>query len=116
MNRWRDLQLRIQDIWDPMTFAVVGSAGTVVTLLWIGPAPLTRGTGTQVDATITGISTLGSRYQGRHPGLQVGAKTRDGTWGTVLTLPRNIEGCEVGDPIEAEQVGMRLRLTPHPCD
>ncbi|WPZ03306.1 hypothetical protein T8S45_10760 [Blastomonas marina] len=72
--------------------------------------------GEPLDATITSMGVGSNRFQGRTPGYRVSARTADGIRGSTIVLPKRVEGCEVGDRIRAEKVGMKLYLKPAPCD
>ena len=49
-------------------------------------------------------------------GFRVYAETGDGARGSIEAHRTDVRGCEIGDPIEAYQSGIRLRFKPHPCD
>jgi len=117
MSPFRDFMLRFREVWHLPTVLVVSLMLAVVTLFSNDPFDLAQSEGQVVEARITGLtSATFSRYQGRWPGLRVSAETADGIRGTTTALPTDLKGCEVGDRIEAHQAGMKLYLTPRPCD
>jgi len=112
----RDLLFSIKHEWHPPTLLVIIGALLLVAWLSYDPLDLKRAPGGRpVEAHITSLSPLGNRYQGRWPGLRVSARTDDGIAGIITALPVDLAGCEVGDRIDAQQVGMKLYLTPRPC-
>lgn len=110
-NLYRKLRYewRVQYLWPclillPLFFA-----------MWSDPLNFYKEQGTEVSAEITSIHVGQHRYTGRTPGYVVVARTSDGVVGRTTVLPPDIEGCEVGDPIRAEQVNMKIYLYPAPC-
>ena len=88
---------------------------SVLIAIWSDPLNLHKEPGTEVAAQITSIYVGQHRYNGRTPGYVVVARTPDGVEGRTTVLPPDVEGCEVGDPIRAEQVNMKIYLYPAPC-
>ncbi len=88
----------------------------LLTLFWRDPLDIEKQDGVSVQAYITNISNPSSRYQGHYPGLRVRAQSEEGIFGTTTVIPSDIAGCEVGDAIKAEQVGLKLYLEPEPCE
>jgi hypothetical protein len=117
VSPFRDLLLRVGDFWHLPTVIAVGLMVSLVALFSIDPLDIAQGEGQLVEARITRLSSTDrSRYQGRWPGLRVSAETTDGIRGTTTALPPDLKGCEVGDRIEAQQVGMKLYPMPRPCE
>jgi len=71
--------------------------------------------GTRVVARISQIGVVSSRYQGKTPGVMVSFETVGGATGRTTVPYSAVRGCRIGDPIEAEQKGVRLYLKPKPC-
>ncbi|WP_156135861.1 hypothetical protein [Novosphingobium subterraneum] len=66
-------------------------------------------------AQITSIGVGQHRYLGRTAGIAVSAKTQAGAVGSIVAAPAEVNGCDIGDIIPAEQEGIALRLKPRPC-
>ncbi len=116
MSPLRDLQLRLSELWHLPTLLAVSLMVFLVALFSFDPLDIAQGDGQPVDARIIQItSTDRSRYQGRWPGLRVSAETAEGVRGTTTALPTDLEGCKIGDRIEARQSGLKLYLKPRPC-
>ena len=84
-------------------------------MIWDDPFGTEFRKGEPVVAKIERLGVDHGRYNGRTPGLRVLAKTTEGAVGTTIVLPREVEGCRIGDPIRAQQVGLKLYLEPAPC-
>lgn len=84
-------------------------------LMWRDPFYSHVERGEPVTAQITKLGVDWNRYQGRSPGLLVSAATVDGALGTIIAIPADVAGCEIGDSIRAEQKGFKLYLLPEPC-
>jgi hypothetical protein len=110
-----ELLFRVRHEWHLPTLLAVALLLVPFVLLVRDPLYLEQGGGQPVEARITRMSTLGSRYQGRWPGLHVYAKTKDGMIGQTTALPPDLAGCKIGDRIEATQSGTNLYLKAHPC-
>ena len=115
MGRFRDLQLTLHSVWHFPTLLAIACLVFAVAVLSYDPFSLKRASGDHVEARITHLSSIGNRYQGRWPGLQVSARTEEGAAGVTTALPADLKGCKVGDRIAAQQVGLRLYLKPSPC-
>ena len=59
---------------------------------------------------IAGTVAFGALHEARR-----GAETAEGVRGITTALPTDLEGCKVGDRIEARQSGLKLYLIPRPC-
>ena len=115
MGRFCDLQVTLQSVCHFPTLLAVACLVFAVAVLSYDPLSLEPGSGDDVEARITRLSSLGNRYQGRWPGLHVSARTDDGAAGVTTALPADLKGCKVGDRIAAQQVGLKLYLKPAPC-
>ncbi|MEZ5696211.1 MAG: hypothetical protein R3E18_07190 [Sphingomonadaceae bacterium] len=67
-----------------------------------------------VEATITGFGTDKSDSS-IPPGIAVSASTDDGLVGRRVVPASQVNGCQVGNRINAEKRGIQLKLTPSPC-
>lgn len=114
MRRTSDWPVILKHTWHWPT--VVGA--TILLLVFIVAVQwqLDAGSrsGTPVQAHITWISKGGSRFAPSRS-IRIEARTPEGAVGIAQVLPSKIEGCRIGDPIDATQQGIKLYLDPSPC-
>lgn len=115
MAALRELYWRLRHEWRPHYLLPVLLFLPLIVLFSRDPFQTQTENGEPVTAEITRLGVGWSRYQGRTPGLEVTAKTADGAIGSIIALPADVAGCELGDPIRAEQKGFKLYLQPKPC-
>lgn len=115
MAFWRELYLRLRYHWQLHYLVPVLLLLPLVALFSRDPFDSSIESGEPVSARITALGVGQNRYQGSTPGVVVIAATATGATGRRLVLPADIAGCKVGDPILAEQKGIKLYLKPKPC-
>lgn len=118
MSRLTILRLRARHQWYVVEWAIVGSIFTVVliiafspTLLWHTARPRNMA---PVNAWIVSLQALETSYPDAANTVVI-ARTRTGNTGRSTVRGRDIRGCEIGDPIDAYEEGLRVILHPAPC-
>ncbi len=107
--------LGIEEVLHLPTALAVIALLLVIIITSQDPFDLEARPGARVLARITSLSVEGNKYQGQWPGLRVSAQTAKGARGVTTALPKDLRGFKIGDPIEADQQGIKLYLKPRPC-
>lgn len=115
MSLLRSIYVNLRYRWQIHYLLPLALLAPLIWLLPSNPLGIDSGRGDPVIAQITSIGVGQHRYLGQTAGVAVSARTQSGAIGSIVALPADVKGCEIGDEIPAEQEGIALHLKPKPC-